>query len=148
MSRAGAEAACPLWLGEGRVCSRADLLTLADHGNAGVGHRESASQILFPVDADVRSRSAGPPWLGGGRVCSRAALLPLADHGNAGVGRRESASQILFPVDADVRSRWHDDVLVDDGVPDSGVATDLDEVEQDAVRDGRVAVDVNTGGEH
>src|ERR1035437_1988099 len=99
MSRAGAEAACPLWLGEGRVCSRADLLTLADHGTAGVAHRASASQILFPVDADVRSR-------------------------------------------------WHDDVLVDDGVPDSGVATDLDEVEQDAVRDGRVAVDVNNGGEH
>src|ERR1035437_10276400 len=94
------------------------------------------------------AEAARPLRLGGGRGWSRAEPLTLADHGNAGVGHRESASQILFPVDADVRSRWHDDLLVDDGVPDSGVATDLDEVEQDAVRDGRVAVDVNTGGEH
>src|SRR5665811_1927858 len=83
-----------------------------------------------------------------GRVPSRADLLALADHGDPGVCHEEAAIQVVLAVDADTDPWGDDDVLVDDGPMDRGVATDVDEVEQDAVGDLRVAVDLHTGGEH
>src|SRR5664279_5026011 len=92
--------------------------------------------------------AARPLGLDGGRARSRANLLALSDHGDSGVSHGEAACQVVLAVDADTDPGRNDDVLVDNGSLDRGILADLDEVEQNTVRDGRVAVDVNTGGEH
>src|SRR5665647_3190899 len=83
-----------------------------------------------------------------GQARSWADLLALADDGDPEVRHEESTVQVVLAVDADADPWGDDDVLVDDGPMDRGVATDIDEVEQDAVGDLRVAVDLHTGGEH
>src|SRR5665647_170066 len=80
-----------------------------------------------------------------GQARSWADLLALADDGDPGVRHEESTVQVVLAVDADADPWGDDDVLVDDGPMDRGVATDIDEVEQDAVGDLRVAVDLHTG---
>src|SRR5665811_697030 len=83
-----------------------------------------------------------------GRARSWADLLALADHGDSGVRHQEATIQVFLAIDTDADPGRHDDIFVDDGAMDRRIAADLDEVEQDAIGDVRVAVDLDTWGEH